>query len=541
MRPVSETGIDIYKNRQDRVRNPHLGVREDFIRIYERGEIKIGWPEGARRIFDALVKENTVAIVGGAYGDEGKGRITDNKIQALLEMPNVKLVRVVAFNGGSNAGRTVENDTTRIAVHALPAGILYPETQCIIDQGTATHIEDLRTEIEHVESKVGDLRGKIILSQDAILSTDLERAEEQLNAKRVQGSPSQLAGGTTSKGIATSYAHHYDKTGLKVRDLLLDNWRQIMSDRYFTYRKEFDAFDLDLAQTEVSDFKETLITERSQTRPVGTKDEFLNRLEEARSWLIRQNIVRDTITIHADTFENINRIGVVFEGGQAAGIDVWIGSRPDVTSSTTILHGIPQGTGYWQPTDIADRIAVIKGPYTSSVGVRHLPTEIPIGKEVRKVEDLPADAPEEYKRAAYIRDKAHEFGTTTGRPRDIARLDLAQTAYNIHMSGAEVLAVTLMDVVEAEHVIEVSTHYTRNGMPVPFRPGMEYQNGIEPQYIKVPGWNGEDCRNAKNFDELPENAKKYLAFIQARVGMPIVAVTTGPKRENLVKLPGYSL
>lgn len=541
MNSSQETGGQIYRQRQDRLRSPHLGIEEDFRRIYENGQIEVGWPSGAQRIFEHLVRNNIVAVVGGAYGDEGKGRITDNKIEALLEIPQVKLVRVIAYNGGNNAGRNIQNDTTKIAVHAIPAGILYPETQCIIDQGTVSHIEDLKTEIEYVEKKVGDLRGKIFLSQDAILCTDLERAEEVLNERKTQGARSQLAGGTTKKGIAPSYAHHYDKTGLKVSDVFAKDWREILSKRYDGYVQEFLGFGLALGNIEVSDFRETLKTKKSQTHPVGTKSEFLDRMEEARDWLMSRDMVRDTITIHADTLANIDKVGVVFEGVQAAGLDAWIGSRPDVTSSTTIMHGIPQGTGYWQPTDIAERIAVIKGPYTSSVGVRHLVTEIPIDRNVKTPRDVPQDAPSEHIRAAYIREKAHEYGTTSGRPRDIARLDLAQTIYNVHMSGAEVLAVTLMDVVKEDQMIEVSTHYTKNGMPVAFRPGLNYQDGLVPHYISLPGWDGKQCSMAKTFDQLPDNAKKYLAFIQARVGMPIVAVTTGPKRENLVKLPGYSL
>lgn len=536
------TGYEYYLYRQQRLRSPHIGVDDDYRKVYEQNQIEVGWPMGPKRMFDGTAKPNFIALAGGAYGDEGKGRITDNKIESLLSSKKkLKIVRVIAYNGGNNAGRTVENDKIRIAVHALPAGILYEQTQAIIDQGTISHIGDLQSEIEHVTSLVGSLRGKVYLSEKAILCTDLERAEEELNAEKIhyQKARSQLAGGTTKKGIATSYAHHYDKTGLHVYDILAGNWRDTLSARYDSYNRQFSAFQFDLSTVRVSDFRETKRTGTNQTHPVGKKKEFLERLASARNFLISSRIACDTMSIHEDTLSHAETIGVIFEGVQGAGIDAWIGARPDVTSSTTTMYGIASGTGYWQLHDIADRIAVIKGPYTSSVGARHLITEIPIGKNVRSPADVPENAPPEHKRASFIREKAREFGTTSGRPRDIARLDLAQTIYNVHMSGAEVLAVTLMDCAREGELIEVATHYTRRGKPVPFHPWLMHQDGITPHYIKLPGWDGEKANKAKTFNQLPKNAQKYLAFLQTRICMPIVAVTVGPKRENLITLPGY--
>ena len=154
---------------------PQENAREDFEKIYFRNKIVIGSPIEVENL---TARDNTLIIVGGALGDEGKGRIVDNKIKSLLEISGVKIVNVVRYQGGNNAGHTVEKDGVKIDLHLVPSGVMYQETVGIMDQGMVIHAEDLQTEIGYVEEKVGDLRGKIFLSEDAILTTDIERAEE---------------------------------------------------------------------------------------------------------------------------------------------------------------------------------------------------------------------------------------------------------------------------------------------------------------------------------------------------------------------------
>jgi hypothetical protein len=155
--------------------------------------------------------------------------------------------------------------------------------------------------------------------------------------------------------------------------------------------------------------------------------------------------------------------------------------------------------------------------------------------------DLDENATQDQRVGARIRRDAHEFGTTTGRPRDINFLDLEFMRYNARMSGIEVLAATHLDIARADEPIKVCTHYTKDGKVVPYQPGLAYQEGVTPHYIELPGWDGKACSKARTMEDLPDNALRFLAFIQARTGLPFVAATTGAKRDSMVKFPGYSV
>ena len=148
---------------------------------------------------------------------------------------------------------------------------------------------------------------------------------------------------------------------------------------------------------------------------------------------------------------------------------------------------------------------------------------------------MPHDATIDQKRAAYIREEAHEYGTTSGRPRDILHLDLEMIRYNCRMAGVEALAGTHLDIAREGENIKVCTHYTDlSGNRVPYQPGLRYLKDVIPNYIELPGWDGKKAAKAKSTKVLPENAKKFLAFVQGTTGYPIVAVTTGPARKNFV-------
>lgn len=479
-----------------------------------------------------LVRKNTIAVVGAALGDEGKGRLVDNKIEVLLKKRGIKKVYVVRFQGGNNTGHTVEKDSIKLALHLVPAGIMYKQAIGIMDRGMVIHVEDLQTEVAYIEEKVGSLKNRLYLSDEAILCTDLERAEEVLNRLKTG-----RAKGGTGRGISPAYAHHYDRLGLKIYDLTSKNWGGILSKQYDQYDKEFSAFGVSLSDTEVPDFRTTVKTRKETRRTVGSKKEFLERIRISRAWLLKRNMIRNTFLIHQNIFDD-SSIGVIFEGAQALGLDPWLGTRPDTTSSNTSLYGISEGTAYWLPAHIEEKIGTFKILYTSSVGARRMPTHVDLPKDVK---DLPSSATGEQKWAAFVREEGFEYGTTTGRPRDITHLDLAFLTYNARMSGIDALAGTHLDIAEEDHTIKVCTHYTdKNGKPVSYQPGLRYLEGVVPHYVELPGWDGKACQKAKKASDLPENALTFLSFIQSRIGYPIVAVTTGPQRENFIKLPGYS-
>ena len=169
-----------------------------------------------------------------------------------------------------------------------------------------------------------------------------------------------------------------------------------------------------------------------------------------------------------------------------------------------------------------------------------MPTQVNLEKEIKKMSDLPANASPAQRWAAFVREEGHEFGTTTGRPRDILHLDLEMMRFNCRMAGIEMLAGTHLDIAREGESIKVCTHYTgSDGRVVLYQPGLRYLKNVVPQYVELPGWDGDAVRRAKSFDEIPENAKKFLAFIQRRTGYPIVIATTGPDRSNYLDIPSF--
>jgi len=495
--------------------------------IYRRDVIELGWPKDAVRVFEHLSKDNTIAVIGAMLGDEGKGRVVDNKVEALLTIPGIRQVIIVRFNGGNNAGHTVEG----LDFHVVPS-IMHPQTVGIIDQGVVVHAEDLKTEVTYIEDVVGDTRGKLFVSERAILCTDIERAEETLNGIR-----SKASQGGTGRGIAPSYAHYLERTGKLVRDLMSENWREEFAEYYEEKQKYFSSYGADMGSVLVPDFQSSHEKGESITRPLGSKNEFLDRLENARTWLIERRIVDDTFNMQMEILEDTRKKALILEAAQAVGLHYRVGTYPDVTASDTSIYGVVAGTGLWRPQDIKERIGVFKATYTSDVGARIMPTRIHLPQDT---ENTSNNLTREQKRAAWIIEEGHEYGTTTRRPRSINFLDLPMLRHNAWMSGIEMLVATHLDMARENEPIKVCTYYTdKSGNVVKYKPDLDYLANVVPHYKELPGWHGETCRKAKNINQLPDNAIKYLAYIQAMTGYPIVAATTGPKRENLVAFPGW--
>jgi len=506
--------------------DPRATLEHDLRTIYIKNNILVGLPKNFTGIFSHLSRPNTTAIVGAALGDEGKGRIVDNKIEELIKKKTISSVTVVRFQGGNNAGHTVEKEGIKLALHLLPSFVFHEEAKGIMDRGMVVNPEDLRTEVAYVEDVVGSLQHRLFLSDDAILCTDLERAEEFLNGYLQEGSK-----GGTGRGIGPSYAHHYDKTGLRIADLFKADWESRLLKRYEQYEKLFQAFDLKLSQIDIPDFSATVKEKKAMKRIVGSKRIFLEKVRDSRAWLLKRKLISNTYPLHEKLSQD-TRAAIVFEGAQAAGLDSWIGTRPDVTSSNTTIYGVRDGTGYWRLQDIEERIGILKLPYTSSVGAREMPTHIALPKNPQ--DKSPKTKDQQW--ASFVRETAHEYGTTTGRPRDINIVDLPFLSYNTKMSGIETLMATHLDICRAEDSIKICTHYTdKQGHVVPYQPGLRYLKNVIPQYTKVPGWDGAACQKAKNAENLPIHALKFLAFIQARLKNPITAITTGPARANFIR------
>lgn len=492
-----------------------------FAAIYKNGKVELGTNKYKNTLLSP--RKNTMAVVGIALGDEGKGRLVDNAITEFLKDKKIKKISVIRFQGGNNAGHTVEKGAIKLALHLIPSGVLHKKAINVIDRGVIVHPEDLRTEVEYVESQTESLTDRLLLSNDAILCTDLERAEELLNREK-----DSSATGGTGRGISPSYAHHYDKTGLKIADLIKDSWEKKLGDYYDQYKKLFSGFGLHIESVEVPDYKETLKTKSPKTRTVGSKTTFLNRLRAARTWLLKRDFVTNTYLHHQRIADDPTQ-AVLFEGAQAHGLDAWIGTLPDVTASNTSVYGIREGTAFWKAEEIEKRIGVFKIPYTSSVGSRKMPTHI----------DLPLDTPSnptnDQTWGYWIRDAAHEYGTTTGRPRDITFIDLPFLSYNIRMSGVNYLIGTHLDTAREQDIIKICTHYEDiKGNIISYQPGLHHLKDVVPQYIELPGWDGERCQKAKTKRALPQKATQFLSFLQTQLRTPIIAATTGPDRKHIV-------
>ncbi len=544
---LMSTSIEAFQTmvneRNPRFFDPVPFVQKDIDRIYNQEQVTVGMPMGAEIILNALSREHTVAIVGAQLGDEGKGRIVDNKLEQILSIPGMQMAYVVRFQGGSNAGHTVYTPEGRkIPLHQVPSSINEDRAVGIMDSGMVVHMEDLKTEIEDGEAIVGDLRNRLYLSEEAKLVTDLERAEEVVNRFKSSGK----SGGGTGRGISPTYANDLSRLGTHVKDLMAENWREVYAARYDRYAKEFAVHNYDIATMQVPDLRATRDQKKAVTRNLGTMDEFLDRLESVRNWYIERDasqpdqpsMIQNTFLMHQEMYNNLNA-GVLFEGAQAVGLHHAIGRLPDVTSSDTSINGIAAGTKLWKAQDIREKIGVMKLTYMSSVGSVHMATDLMLPRKAITDESGLTGA---QKFGAWVREEAHEYGTTTGRPRDICLLDLELMRYNIRMGGIEMLAGTHLDIAREDMPIKVCTHYVDStGQRVAYQPGVEHQENLTPVYVDLPGWDGAAAQQARTFDELPDNAKKFLAFVQAQTATPITAVTNGPQREQLVEIPRWEL
>lgn len=552
-----ERAVAYNARREMLVRDPVYELYEDYTRIYENGDCQVGFPTDIARVFDYLAKDNVYVILGAQLGDEGKGRVVDNILDYLVNRVGLRKVYVTRFQGGSNAGHTVEVQQKKVKLHQIPSMVFQPENVQVVgimDAGMNLNPDDLRIEHDYVEAIVGKdaLKGCIVVSQYAVLNTDLDRAEEAL-LDIFEGKTS----GSTSEGMRTSSAHFYDRTGLRYEEFLADDWKERLGKKYDQLAARFALCGKNLEEIMVPDYEKVVEEELREIaqeqqhgdkgerqrpmRKVGTKEKFLERLEDARSWLIENDFVHDTIEIHQQSLYEVlqHQAGHIFEGAQGLGLHPWLGTigSKDTTSTDTSPTGVLYATKVITVGDIRYKIGVFKATYMSSVGRRIMLTEVPLDKKIRKVADLPLDAGEDEKWAAWVREEANEFGTTTGRPRDICFLDLPFFAYNCLVGNINMLAATHLDIAQKGKKIKVCTHYSRNKRVIPYSPGIDGDPTIRAHYLELDGWDPKEVQNAKSYEELPEAAKKYLAFVQARVGVPIVFSTTGPDRENYIRIP----
>ena len=446
-------------------------------------------------------RPNSVAVIGGMFGDEGKGRITDDLTAYFLK----NFGKVISYrdNGGSNAGHTITVDGKKMGLHQVGSGILQKGCTVVLAKGMVIHPIDLVEEIKEVKRvfELKKLPAKLMIDEMATLNLDTHRAFE--HALKNRGNVGEGWQSSTGRGIGPSYADVLYRFPVRMRDLVSRTWKKRFSEHYDLYYEWAKGMGFDISKIAVNRFN-------SEPVLLGSRDKFLSNLETVRKVL--KEYISPMYNFLKKNWES--DIPFVFEKAQAVGLDYRWGVYPDVTCSDCTLYGITYSSeGVIDASDISSRIGVIKSTYTSSVGKRDIPTFM------------------EKKLAQEIRDDAYEYGTTTGRPRDIAYMDLPMLKYFCKVGGIEELAFTHMDIVY-EEPIKVCTEYIKDGKKSYYRPDQVHLTGIKPKYKEFKPWDSNKFKN----NIIPQKAQIFMGYFSDYTNTVPVMVTYGPERNDILVL-----
>ena len=428
------------------------------------------------------------AVVGLQWGDEGKGKIVD-----LLTGRHDVIVR---YNGGANAGHTIVVGDQRYALHLMPAGILYPDKLCVIGNGVVLDPEVLLEEIDALRSRGVEIGSNLCISDRAHVvmpyHKEHDAALEAVLATKASDDV-DLSIGTTKRGIGPAYADKVHRsTAVRMGDLsdettLRSKLRVICSIRT-----------AELAALGV------------QAPPLDP--DALAKQYAGYGRRLLPHITDTTYLLHDCLAQGRS---ILFEGANACLLDIDHGTYPYVTSSNSSVLGVPAGTGV--PGRNIDRVLGIMKAYTTRVGEGPCPTE-----QDNAIGDR-------------IRQRGHEYGTTTNRPRRCGWLDLVAVRYSAMICGATSLACMLLDVLSGFDELKLCTHYrlSDGSMSDRFIPDARRLSEIQAVYETLPGW-PEEIDDATDRAGLPGNAQRYLQRIEEAVGVPIEIVSVGPERTQTV-------
>jgi adenylosuccinate synthase len=421
-----------------------------------------------------------VVIIGVQWGDEGKGKIVDY-YSSSAEI-------VARFQGGNNAGHTLVVEGKQTILHLIPSGILHPHTACAIGSGVVVDPENLLKEVEVLrQAGVPDLENRIWLSDRCHLIVDYHK---HLDAARESRKAGKI--GTTKRGIGPAYEDRAARRGLRVSDLF--------HEKLFEERLK--------ANLEEKNF----LLEKYYGVPPVNMEEFQSKYREIGKKL--KPFVKDVSRLMADSIAEGKKI--LYEGAQGVLLDMDYGTYPYVTSSHTLPSQAALGLGARVPVETLF-VGVIKA-YSTRVGEGPFPTEL---------KDAMGDR---------LRETGHEFGATTGRPRRCGWLDLVAVKYAMRVSGIKNLAITKSDVLSGISELKVCTAYELDGKTIDTLPAdTDSLNRVKPIYETVPGWQ-EPLTEIRKYDELPQNFKNYLKFIETQTGARINLLSTGAGREQVIDL-----
>lgn len=426
------------------------------------------------------MKGKVEVIIGGQWGDEGKGRVIDEF--------GDRFDIFARFQGDANAEHTVIVDDKKIVFHLLPSGMLYHGKLCVIGNGVAIDPELLLSEIKELQEKGMD-RARLIISRAAHMVMPyhkiLDKAQEDFRGKGYRL-------GTTSIGIGPCYVDKYTRSGLRLEDITNEH----------KLRSKLEM---------ILEEKNMKLTRLYNQSPIAF-DEVFNL---TRQW------GKELSPYLADTSFEINEAiingkNVLLEGAQGTLLDIDHGAYPYVTSSSPVAAGGCLGLGI-APKSIDRVLAVVKA-YSTRAGEGPMPTE------------------DDSETGSYLRDKGEEYGATTGRPRRCGWLDMVALRYSIRLNGAEAILFTKLDVLTGLDKIKFCTAYEVEGnLYHNFISEVDFLSEAKPIYEEVPGWT-EDISECRKFEDLPKAAQNYLRILEEHCKIPFMFIGVGPKRHQSIDM-----
>lgn len=414
-------------------------------------------------------------LLGLQWGDEGKGKLVD------FITPNYDII--ARFQGGANAGHTLIFNGEKHVLHLIPSGIFRDNCINIIGSGVVIDPIALVEEIRTLENLGVDVRSKLKISKRAHLILPTHRLLDK--ASEIEKGENKI--GSTLKGIGPTYMDKTGRNGIRIGDInnnLQDKYEVLLEKHYNLIKDKIGNNKIDIS----------------------------NHDDERNKWYESIEVLRSFDLIDSEYYINKalkERKTVLAEGAQGSLLDIDYGTYPFVTSSNTTISGVISGLGV-PPSSVGNVTGIFKA-YTTRVGSGPFPTELDneIGEEMRRI--------------------GHEFGATTGRSRRCGWLDLPALKYSCMINGVTELNIMKLDILSHFDTIKICTGYNVDGQiykdTIPF----DVSVNIEPIYIEMKGWN-VDITECKEFDELPQEAKDYISFIQLETNVPITRVSVGPDR-----------
>lgn len=422
---------------------------------------------------------SATVLIGSQWGDEGKGKIIDVLTR--------QVDWVVRYQGGNNAGHTVEVGDEQYILHLIPSGILREGKHCVIGHGMVVDPLELMKEMKGLEERGVEMDKRLAISDRAHVVMPYHRLLDAGNEKRLADGEKI---GTTKRGIGPTYSDKVTRSGLRFCDFFALDLKEV-----FRMHLERSNECLQAIDSEVLDVEATV-----------------SELMAAAEYL--KPYIKDTIVSLNDALDRDE--GILFEGAQGTMLDIDYGSYPFVTSSSASAGGAATGSGI-APHRIDGVLGVVKA-YTTRVGQGPMPTEL------------------EDEMGEHLRNEGGEYGATTGRPRRCGWFDAVVARYSARLNGIDHWALTKLDVLDKVETIRICTGYEIDGQILDSVPASAHVlEGCVPIYEEMEGWQ-TSIKDVESFDELPDRAKAYIARLEELTGVKTAILSVGPRRDSTIVL-----